>query len=103
MQKSKFIGDINLFLLADRFESIQKRAKANHVEAIVRGNVSRHEESPACQKSDNLAKPIAPVDTKKEIAKIAQVSHDTVAKVKKIEAIAPRFLRYLRNRFVSFV
>jgi len=37
-----------------------------------------------CQISDNLQK----IDTKKEIAKIANVSHDTIAKVKKIEANA---------------
>lgn len=36
-----------------------------------------------CQKSDK-----APVDTKKEIAKAAGVSHDTIAKVEKIEAQA---------------
>ena len=37
-----------------------------------------------CQISDKAA----PVDTKKELAKIAGVSHDTIAKVKKIEAKA---------------
>lgn len=35
----------------------------------------------SCQKSDNL---ITPIDTKKEVAKVAGVSHDTVAKVKLI-------------------
>lgn len=35
-----------------------------------------------CQKSDN---PIQPIDTKKEVAKVANVSHDTIAKVKHIE------------------
>jgi hypothetical protein len=37
-----------------------------------------------CQKSDNSP----PLDTKRELATIAGVSHDTVAKVKKIEACA---------------
>jgi hypothetical protein len=37
-----------------------------------------------CQKSDNLN----PIDTKKELAKVANVSHDTIAKVKKIQSIA---------------
>jgi N6-adenosine-specific RNA methylase IME4 len=37
-----------------------------------------------CQKSDNSP----PLDTKRELATIAGVSHDTVAKVKKIEAKA---------------
>jgi N6-adenosine-specific RNA methylase IME4 len=30
----------------------------------------------------------APIDTQKEVAKVANVSHDTIAKVKKIEAVA---------------
>jgi DNA modification methylase/ParB-like chromosome segregation protein Spo0J len=34
------------------------------------------------------AKPIEKVDTRKELAKVANVSHDTIAKVKKIEAVA---------------
>jgi DNA modification methylase len=34
------------------------------------------------------AKPIKKVDTRKEIAKVANVSHDTIEKVKKIEAVA---------------
>ena len=38
-----------------------------------------------CQISD---KPIDVIDTKKELAKIADVSHDTIAKVKKIESKA---------------
>lgn len=37
----------------------------------------------SCQKSDNL---ITPIDTKKEVAKVAGVSHDTVAKVKLINS-----------------
>lgn len=44
-------------------------------------NVGRPNKS--CQKSDTIK-----VDTKKEIGKIASVSHDTIAKVKKIEAKA---------------
>ena len=31
---------------------------------------------------------IKPIDTRKEIAKVASVSHDTIAKVKVIQAIA---------------
>lgn len=38
-----------------------------------------------CQKSD---KSINPIDTKKELAKVAKVSHDTISKVKTIEAKA---------------
>ena len=40
-----------------------------------------------CLKSDNAQKVVS-IDTKREIAKIAGVGHDTVAKVKKIEAVA---------------
>jgi len=36
-----------------------------------------------------------PIDTRKELAKIAHVSHDTVAKVKKIEATATKKAGYL--------
>lgn len=42
-------------------------------------------EGQGCQKSDK----VNPVDTKKELAKLAGVSHDTIAKVEKIEEEAP--------------
>ena len=46
-----------------------------------------------CQKSDRSS-----INTKKEIAQLAGVSHDTVAKVKKIEAEAPEEMKeQLRN------
>lgn len=57
-----------------------------------------------CQKSD---KSNPPLDTKREIAKVAGVSHDTVAKVKKIEAavaagkILPETIDQLRHRGTS--
>lgn len=38
-----------------------------------------------CQNSDNPIMNNRPIDTKKEIAKIANVSHDTIAKVEKIK------------------
>jgi len=53
-------------------ETIAARAKANQV---------RKPANSVCQKSDKQT-----IDTKKEIAKVANVSHDTVAKVKKIDA-----------------
>ncbi len=34
-----------------------------------------------CQKSDKRETPITPLDTKREIAKVAGVSHDNIAKV----------------------
>lgn len=52
---------------------IAKRAKDNQRKSKGRGKKG-------CQISDNL------IDTKKEVAALAGVSHDTVAKVKKIEA-----------------
>jgi 16S rRNA G966 N2-methylase RsmD len=54
-------------------ETIAARAKAKE----------RDRKSATCQKSD---KSLPAIDTKKEIAKVANVSHDTVAKVKKIDA-----------------
>lgn len=39
--------------------------------------------------SQNSVKPSARIDTQKELAKIAGVSHDTIAKVEKIEKSAP--------------
>ncbi|WP_373845015.1 ParB N-terminal domain-containing protein [Clostridium sp.] len=43
-----------------------------------------------CQKSDE---PIQPIDTKKELAKIAGVSHDTIHKVEVIEEKAPEDIK----------
>lgn len=54
-------------------ETIANRAKENVRKGGGSGDSGR-------QKSDN------PIDTKKEVAKAANVSHDTVAKVKKIDA-----------------
>lgn len=45
------------------------------------------ERKTTCQKSDKSNLP--PVDTKKELAKVAGVSHDTIMKVKVIEQSAP--------------
>jgi N6-adenosine-specific RNA methylase IME4 len=73
-------------------ETIAKRAKANQQESVGRGKKGR-------QKSDNL---IAPIDTKKEVAKIASVSHDTVAKVMVIEQkAAPEVKQKLSTGEVS--
>lgn len=49
------------------------------------------DEKQGCQKSDKadvVVAPKKPIDTKKEIAKAAGVSHDTIAKVEKIQAKA---------------
>lgn len=49
----------------------------------------------ACQKSDK-----AVVDTKKEVAKLAGVSHDTIAKVDSGEEIAQSAQVYVRIEII---
>lgn len=76
---------------------IAAKAKANQVER--KGNQS----GSTCQKSDKLI----PVDTKKELAKVANISHDTVAKVKVINKavetgkVAPEVVAKLHTGEVS--
>ena len=78
------ISDYQRSVLALRLESvIAAKAKENSVR-------SGKDFGKGCQNSDN---PMQPVDTKKEIAKIAGVSHDTVHRVKTIEAAAPDAIR----------
>ena len=51
-------------------------------------------EGKGCQKSDK----VNPVDTKKEIAKAAGVSHDTIAKVEKIQKqAAPEIIEKVKS------
>ena len=58
------------------------------------------ERKTTCQKSDKSFIPT--VDTKKELAKVAGVSHDTIAKVEKIEKVAtPELKEQLRNGDLS--
>ena len=65
--------------------SAYERTKlALRLEEAIAGRSRQGERTDICQKSDNSE----PLDTKREIAKAAGVSHDTVAKVKKIEAQA---------------
>jgi 16S rRNA G966 N2-methylase RsmD len=76
---------------------IAKRAKENQVER--KGNQA----GATCQKSDKLSS----IDTKKEVAKAANVSHDTVSKVKIINKavdagkVAPEVIEKLRSGEVS--
>lgn len=62
---------------------ISKMAKANMIATQNNNSAS------ACQKSDKQ------IDTKKELAKIAGVSHDTIHKIKKIEAEATPHIKEL--------
>ena len=65
--------------------SAYERTKlALRLEEAIAARSRQGERTDICQKSDNSE----PLDTKREIAKAAGVSHDTVAKVKKIEAQA---------------
>lgn len=64
---------------------IQKKAKDKEFERKT-----------TCQKSDKSGLPI--IDTKKEIAKIAGVSHDTVSKYKKVkEKATPELLEQVKS------
>ena len=53
-----------------------------------RENLCRAGASAAPGKPSQISANITPIDTRAQIAKVAGVSHDTVAKVKKIEAFA---------------
>ena len=83
-------------MLALRYEDIiRPKAKDNLVKA---GETGGRGQKP-CQNSDN---PIIPIDTKKEIAKIAGVSHDTIhahcpACVKITQGITPNAHALLAN------
>ncbi len=69
-------------VLALQLENVfQEKAKENTIKAG-----QSYSPKEGCQISDKVA--INTIDTKKELAKVANVSHDTIAKVKKIEAIA---------------
>jgi 16S rRNA G966 N2-methylase RsmD len=58
-------------------ETIAARAKGRQLASLKKGDVF-----PVCQNSDKRES----IDTKREVAKLANVSHDTVAKVKVIDA-----------------
>ena len=56
-----------------------------------------------CQNSDKVVEEILPIDSKKELAKLANVSHDTIMRVKKIEATATPETRLFRvSNYVEF-
>ena len=84
--------------LALSYEPLLKKK----AEASYEANVGRPSKS--CQKSDTI---IEKIDTKKEVAKIADVSHDTVAKVKVINKaveagkVAPEVIAKLHSGAVS--
>ena len=67
---------------------IEEKARKNKIEAGKNYGVGKKEK--LCQKSDE---PIQPIDTKKELAQIAGVSHDTIHKVEVIEEQAPEDIK----------
>ena len=64
-------------VIAEKAKS-NKQEAANKMNLIVGNNVSAE-----------ICKNVLPIDTREEIAKAAGVSHDTIAKVEKIEEAAP--------------
>jgi len=65
-------------VLALQLEDVFKeKAKENYIQNVGRPS-----------KSEQISAPIKTIETRQEIAKVANVSHDTIAKVKKIEANA---------------
>jgi hypothetical protein len=69
---------------------IAAKAKANEV-------AGGGDKKSGCQISDNPIV-IAPIDTKKELAAVAGVSHDTIAKVERIERDAPAEMKQALSR-----
>lgn len=67
---------------------IEEKAKKNL--SLSGGDKKSKNAKSGCQKSD---KAISPIDTKKELAKIAGVSHDTIHKVEIIEEQAPEHIK----------
>ena len=85
--------NININIITERARLALKLEPV--IAGMAKENLATHTKDgyQGCQKSDKAA-----IDTKKEIAKAADVSHDTVAKVKKIEAKAtPAIKEQLRT------
>lgn len=80
----------------------KQKAKENISIAVTASNVKRSE-NPTCQNSDNMEKSkVEKVDTKKELARIAGVSHDTIYKVKEIKSLTPpEILSELESNIIS--
>lgn len=64
-------------------EAFARKAKANQATSTGGAN-------PQLRQNSDKAEP---VDTKKEVAKLADVSHDTIHKVKKVKKSGPKFVR----------
>lgn len=82
-------NDVKEWMILNQFgrrnlSNYQRSVLALQLEDVFKSKAKENQGSriDICQKSD---KSITPIDTKKELAKVAQVSHDTIAKVKHIE------------------
>lgn len=75
---SKYVRSELVLILEDEYKILAKENLS-----IAGASYSPKE---GCQISDKVTKPI---DTKKELAKVANVSHDTIMRVKKIQEKAP--------------
>jgi transcriptional regulator with XRE-family HTH domain len=65
----------------------------------LKGKENQGTRTDICQKSDKC---LEPIDTKKELAKIADLSHDTISKVEHIEKSAtPEVKQAIRDKKVS--
>lgn len=70
-------------------ELFAEKAKENHSKAVIESNIARV--NPCYQKSENMER--KSINTTKELAKIAGVSHDTIHKVETIEQKAPEEIK----------
>lgn len=82
-------------LLALKLKPVfEEKAKENKVEAIRQAEqFNSKKQDSFSQNSAETKKEIKTIDTREELSKIANVSHDTMAKVQKIEEKAPEKLK----------
>jgi hypothetical protein len=96
--------DVKIWIIINQFArrnlgAWQRSELALTLEPLIAARAKEHQqlsEGKGCQKSDNLK--VEPIDTKHELATIAGVSHDTIAKVKKIKKKATSEQKQRVNR-----
>ncbi len=98
-------NDIKIWIIKNQFgrrnlQNIDRIQLALILEPLISEKAKAQQGTRTDLKADNICqisdksikeqvKPLKPIDTKKELAKIAGVSHDTISKVKKIADISP--------------
>lgn len=87
------ISNYDRALLAIKLKPvIAEKAKENQIKSGIEYGKGSHKS----------VEPIKPVDTQKELAKMAQVSHDTIARVEKIESKAtPETIKKIQQGTIS--